>query len=340
MNEYIEVKFRRRGSWMKVTREVAGRGIELDEPDPIVRSVSIGLEGFDEVTRYRMRRLRQIKGWEPGQFKLNVSAEGGVLVLRGVDADALPEGRYSLRVLVEEADARQSRRVTVEHDGFGEHGVDLTLDDRTIVCDDDPADLEIARVLASSSFDGTDAVSWLNDPDRRPTRKACFLNLLASLRVRPGREDALIADIERFFVMSNDRGYARVDRGLLDRLETLALDDDAFYREGAPRSRVHLRLLDAIPDAEKPLFPPDCLVSFRGEGRPSLQTVIAKPPAGLAHTYAEFDLDLGNPLQDIEGFVVHMFELADSKATDHLDLHKALSRTAAAEFLYYRVSRA
>jgi hypothetical protein len=338
MNEYIEVKFRRNGSWLKVKREVPGHGIELDERDPIVRSVSIALDGFDEVTRYRMRRIRQVKGWDPGQFKMRVAAEGGVLVLRGADADALPEGRYSLRVLVEEADADQPRRVTVPHDGFGEHAVELALDDREIVCDDDPVDLEIARVLGASSFEGQDAVSWLNDPQWRPTRKACFLNLLASLRVRPHADAALIADVEQFFWMSNDRGYARVDRSLHERLETLALEDDTFYREGAPRARVHQRLLDAIPDAEKPLFPPDGLVSFRGEGRPSLQTVIARPAVGLAHTYAEFDLDLGNPLQDIEGFIVHMLELADDKPTNHLDLHRVLARTAAREFLYYRIA--
>jgi hypothetical protein len=339
MNEYIEVKFRRNGSWFKVKREVPGCGIELDERDPIVRSVSIGMTGFDEVTRYRMRRICQIKGWDHGQFKLRVAAEGGVLVLRGVDADALPEGRYSLRVLVEEAEAHQSRRVSVRHDGFGEHAVDLVLDDRDVVCDDDPVDLEIARLLATSSFDGQGAVDWLNDAERRPTRKACFLNLLASLRVRPAVQDALIAEVEQFFWMSNDRGYARADRTLYDRLEALALDNDKFYREGTPRSSVHQRLLDAIPEAEKPLFPADCLVSFRGEGRPSLQTVIARPPVGLPHTYAEFDLDLGNPLQDIEGFVVHMFELADDKPTNHLDMRKELAKTAAREFLYYEVTR-
>src|SRR5688572_19214884 len=107
MNEYIEIKFRRHGSWLKVKRERAGRGIELDEPDPIVRSVLIAFSGANDITRFRMRRVRQIKGWPPGQFNLRVSAEGGVLVLRGVDADALPEGRYTVRVRVEEARTSQ-----------------------------------------------------------------------------------------------------------------------------------------------------------------------------------------------------------------------------------------
>ena len=33
------------------------------------------------------------------------------------------------------------------------------------------------------------------------------------------------------------------------------------------------------------------LLSFRGEGGPSLQMVIARPPVGLPYTYAEFELE-------------------------------------------------
>jgi hypothetical protein len=58
----------------------------------------------------------------------------------------------------------------------------------------------------------------------------------------------------------------------------------------------------------------------------------------VAHTDAEFDLDLGNALQDLEGFVVHMIELADGKPTDHLDMRKTLAKTAARVFLYYDIA--
>ena len=68
--------------------------------------------------------------------------------------------------------------------------------------------------------------------------------------------------------------------------------------------------------------------------------VIATPPAGLAHTYAEFDLDLGNALQDIAGFIVHTGELLDGKPTNHLDLRKSLAKTKAKDFLYYTLSAA
>jgi hypothetical protein len=69
-----------------------------------------------------------------------------------------------------------------------------------------------------------------------------------------------------------------------------------------------------------------------------MQVVVAVPPPESPHTYAEFDIDLGNPLQDVLGFFVHMGELVDGKPTNHLDIHKVLSRTKASEFLYYAVA--
>jgi hypothetical protein len=96
-------------------------------------------------------------------------------------------------------------------------------------------------------------------------------------------------------------------------------------------------MLSALPE------PPDVkarfvtLSSFRGEGRPSMQAVVAIPPADLPHTYAEFDLDLGNPLQDVLGFFVHMGELLDGKPTNHLDMRKVLAKAKASDFLYYTV---
>jgi len=41
MNEYIEVMFRRNGKPWRIKRELP-EGIELDEPDPIPRTVSVG----------------------------------------------------------------------------------------------------------------------------------------------------------------------------------------------------------------------------------------------------------------------------------------------------------
>jgi len=108
-----------------------------------------------------------------------------------------------------------------------------------------------------------------------------------------------------------------------------------FYAEGPPTAPIHQRLLDAIPPAEKAGFGP--LLSYRAEGRPSMQIVIAIPPVASAHTYADIDLDLGNPLQDALGVIVHAGELLDGKETNHLDLRKELARGRAVDFLYYTI---
>ena len=218
----------------------------------------------------------------------------------------------------------------------------LATDNREIVVDLAGCDTAIRRVLDTSTSDGQDVVEWLQG-DWRPTRKACLLNVLATLRIRPTVSTPLVQHMQHVFWISNDRLFAKVDRQRPVMLETLALDPKKpFYREGRPKSDVHLKLLDAIPESPevRRLFTPEGLRSFRGEGRPSLQVVIAEPPAGLGHTYAEFDLDLGNPLQDVVGFVIHMGELLDSTITNHLDLRKTLAKSIARQFLYYSIATA
>ena len=120
---------------------------------------------------------------------------------------------------------------------------------------------------------------------------------------------------------------------MLQRVEDLVKDPSKpFFREGPPRAKIHGRLLDSIPEQG---FKE--LLSFRGEGSPSLQMVIAVPPVSSPHTYAEFDIDLGNALQDVLGFVVHAGELLDGKPTNHLELRQKLARTKAGAFLHYKV---
>ena len=335
MNEYIEIQFRRNDKPLRIKRQVPG-GVELDEPDPIQRSVAIGFVPANEITQYRVRRVCQLQGWDPHEFKLRLSVEDGSLVLRGVDQYALPQGRYTLSVNLEEAETRaQSRSVSIDENSHAVSLVDVKTDDRGVKVDLATADPEIRRVLGDSSFDDEDALEWLDD-DWRPTRKACVLNLLASLRVRPTLSAPLIQQVQRFYFAGTERAYARVDRDLLTRLEDLANDPKKpFYREGRPKADIHKRLIESIPPEIQPLFSPDRLLSFRGEGNPSLQFVIAEPPAGYTSTFADIDLDLGNPLQDVAGFIVHMGELAGGKPTNHLDLRKALGKSSAADFLYY-----
>jgi len=337
VNEAIEVQFRRKGKRLRVKRQLPG-GIEFDEPDPLERTVGIEFSGSTEVTRMRMDSIRRIQGWDPGQFKLRMSVEDGSILLRGANEHALPEGRYRIRVQIEEARSPKPQIAMLDHDGRATIVIDVEMDDRSVEIDLAAADAGILDVLGRSQVDGMNAIDWLEDANRRPTRQACLLNLLASLRTRPKLGAPLLPQIHSVFFVANDRIYTKVDRGLLDALQTLA-DDPVrlFFAEGSPRAAIHGRLLTQMPE------PPDvkarfqALTSFRAEGKPSMQVVVAVPPPDLAYTYAELDLDLGNPLQDLVGFFVHMGELLDGKPTNHLDMRKALAKSSAKEFLCYAV---
>src|SRR6266540_28482 len=102
MNESIEVRFQKNSKRLRVKRQLPG-GIEFEEPDPLERTIGIQFTAHNEATRMRMDSIRRIQGWEPGQFKLNISVESGSIFLRGVDKHTLPEGRYRVRLQVEEA---------------------------------------------------------------------------------------------------------------------------------------------------------------------------------------------------------------------------------------------
>jgi hypothetical protein len=338
MDEFIEVSFRRKDRRLRIKRQVPG-GVEFDEPDPVERTVGVQLTARGEATRQRMRRIGQVKGWAPGEFKLTISVEDGNLVLRGVDADALPEGLYALTIEIEDARCRQRKvAIEIEQDSNAQAAFDLDQDNREVIVDLTEADDAIRAVIDASSLDGLPCSDWL-EADKRPTRKACFLNLLASLRSRPLVSNSLIKHVDHAFAVFNDRAFMRVGLELLPAIEALVKDPNRrFYAEGAPTADIHQRLLRDLPE------PPDVkakftkgLLSFRGEGGPSLQMVIARPPVDLPYTYAEFDLDLGNPLQDVLGFVVHMGELFDGKPTNHLDLRRDLAKTSAKRYLYYDI---
>src|SRR5262245_24539140 len=249
MNEFIEVRFKKNGKSLKVRRQVPG-GIEFDEPDPLERTVGISFDARSDATRERMNSIRRVQGWEPGQFKLNVSVEDGSLILRGVNEHSLPEGLYKVRLEIEEATTVGGfQTADVDHDGSAVVDITVEMDDRTVAVDLADCDTSIESVLERSKIDGVDGVDWLEDSSRRPTRQACLLNLLASLRTRPSSTQSLITLVHDVFLVANDRIYAKVDRTLLDRLNELVLDPNKpFFAEGKPHAPIHGRLLSAIPE--------------------------------------------------------------------------------------------
>src|SRR5690606_14631835 len=121
-----------------------------------------------------------------------------------------PEGRYRLSVRVDGAKARvRNPVVTIDEDGYGEAVVDIETDDRSVAVQLPPTDPRIELVLTTSLLDGLDGIAWLGSNDVRPTRKACLLNLLASLRVRPKASAPLIDHVHHVFWATDDRIYAR-----------------------------------------------------------------------------------------------------------------------------------
>ena len=338
MNEFIEIEFKKpNGQRLRVKRQLNG-GIEFDEPDPIERTVGIQINARGDATKERMKRIEKVKGWGPGGFRLLPTVEDGNIVLRGVDQDALPEGLYAVRVQMEEAKTKAiSPNADVKHDGHDLVTFEVHRDERDVTVDLSAVDADISRVLGASTVEGEAVPAWLASPDPRPARKACLLNLLASLRVAPGKADPMLGDVLEILSVFNDRIYVKVGSGLKNRIDSLVKDPKKpFFAEGPPTAKIHQKLLEVIPAAESGRFKD--LLSFRGEGRPSLQMVIAVPAVGLPHTYAEFDLDLANPLQDIVGFLFHVGELLDGKETNHMDLRKKLAEGKAGEFLYYKVA--
>src|SRR5918996_1459837 len=235
MNEYIEIRFFKNGKRLKVKRQVSG-GLEFDERDPIERTVGIGFTHRNEATRLRLDNIRRIQGWPPGQFDLKMSVEDGSIILRGVNPHALPEGFYKVRVQIEEVkNAGGWASANVPHDESAVVDIDLTMDERSVTVDLATCDELVGSVLAQSTVEGMNGTAWVEDDSRRATRRACLLNLLASLRVRPRLGDPLLGRVDHVFRVANDRIYARVDKAFLQTLKDLAKDDSKpFYEEGTP----------------------------------------------------------------------------------------------------------
>ena len=147
MNEFIEVRFRKNGRRLRVRRQLTG-GIEFDEPDPLERTVGLEFSARSEATRVRMQSIGRIQGWEPGQFKLNMSVEDGSILLRGVNPHALPEGLYRIRLQIEEAKTPKAYTADVDHDGSATIDVDVELDARDVAVDLTGADQRVARVAS------------------------------------------------------------------------------------------------------------------------------------------------------------------------------------------------
>jgi hypothetical protein len=165
-----------------------------------------------------------------------------------------------------------------------------------------------------------------------------MLNVLAKMRSPQGKARAVLSrELRSIFWADVDRTYCVADPGLTKALEALVKSGE-WVREGVPKARVHEQVVTVARQLglEAPNEPMS-LISYRQGGRNSLQIVVATPGHGGA-AYIDADIDLGNPLWDLEGLIVHVGELLDPGRTDHLSLHKALDKNAeTSDFVYYDV---
>jgi hypothetical protein len=344
MNERIIIRLTEDGKHLPIN-SLTSEGVMLrNETDATPRGLLFEFDQDSPVTEFRMRRVRMLHGWHPHVFKLNLQVFDGNLVVTGVDQRSLPAGRYWFRLRIADLNLPQERiRVEVPEDGDAEKDIKVKKDKRDVrlTAAVTAFDGDIKRVVEAqaSRLDGQAAADWLTSRPPRPRRKACLLNLLAKLRTAPTASDHLLRNVHHVFFADVDRIYARVDRELFTRLETLARDPSKpFFDEGSPASAGHRRLLDRIARIEDNIGQYK-LRSFRQEGKNSMQAVVAVPKDDPTRNhYADLDIDLGNPLEDIRGFVIHMGELINPGKTDHLALREKLGKNkTVAPFLFYEV---
>jgi len=206
-------------------------------------------------------------------------------------------------------------------------------------------DPQIRNLVASpkSVIDGMPAADWLQRDNVDAQRKACVLNLLAKLRCVPSPDNPVIAQIDHIVALQLERMYVRIAPALADD-SSLLLQGDVFDDRQAPTSPTHQLLVKWIKTKLPPLPETATYVlrSFRQAiTHDSMQIVVAKPSDQPdAGRYADIDIDLGNPLVDVVGFLTHIKELIenDGEVTDHFTVHKDFVKDATLrQFLYYEV---
>ncbi len=351
MNEAVVIRLVTGGNVAPI-HSLTQDGLLLEsDGDSWPRPVSIEFYPEAEITRIRMRWLRERYGWDAVRW--NVSVADGNLVIAGIVADGLPAGFYRLRLRV--AELRLPERLTAVEVKEGKTtNLDLALrEDRrrlALTCAPAQFDPAVRRVIDApgSRLDGHPVPEWLCDPTVNIERKACLLNLLAKLRAVPTPDAPLIEHVTSVFFTAFERVYVSVAHDFYDRLVALAGDNrQSFYYEGEPVSACHRRLIDEVIEAKLEPAPARFeLESFREQGTTCMQAVVAVPvaPAAEGQTgacYADLDVDLGNPLQDVEGLLIHCGELLNAFGlTDHLGLHAGLATQPAGRFLYYDVTTA
>jgi len=349
MNESILLRFESEGRPLRVVEFGVEQGIVFDRhPDASPLNLAIGLQPlFPQLLEPVQRR----HDWRNKEFLLAAAIHDGGLRFSGHkgDPEGLPQGVYDLTVEIESFRFRDAdQRITLRDGKQTEVTVHEEPDRRRIVLRDNFDPLTQGIVANPESVvDGQPLLDWLKNPIPRASRKACLLNVAAKLRIPPaagaGLTTPLTTAFKYMYFADVDRVYAAADAGLDARLKDLVARK-LWVKEGRPNAPIHLRLLDSLQRLKDPIPAEEArqftLTSYRQGGRNCLQIVTATPPAGSPrpHVYTDVDIDLGNPLWDLQGLIVHVGELLDPGRTDHLALHRSLYKGEAADFKFYDIA--
>lgn len=194
----------------------------------------------------------------------------------------------------------------------------------------------IRRILAASTIEGHSADAWLADDGIALVRKACLLNILAALCATPSPTSPLSDAVDSVFAGEAERIYVTMRSTVRHTLDALVAEPSfPFYLDLGQPLPMHRAILSSaaahgLQDAT--------LRSYRAEGSPSLQIVLADSP--FEHTVADIDLDLYCPDQDVVSLISHTIEEVlpgeiHSEVTDHLAMRAILAKGPAAPFLCY-----
>ena len=124
MNERILIGFKRNDEIASVTgfsAEPKVGGVILDgETSAFARGFGLTLTPANAVTKEKVFRVQQRMDWlKTRDFRLHVSRQGRRVQVEGVDAEALPAGRYDIDFMLSGVDFKKSelRNVQVPEGG-------------------------------------------------------------------------------------------------------------------------------------------------------------------------------------------------------------------------------
>lgn len=346
MDEKIFLRFENDGKPMKVQSFSAGEGITFDKPkDASPLNFAFGLQSL---LPGRLDPVRLRHDWRNKEFNLDLTLQDGGLLLSGFhgDREGLPFGAYDVTVEVESYRFKNSQqRVILKRGAQADLVMNAEPDSRHVELLGN-FDAATATLVDASSVDGQKLKDWLGSPVPREPRKACLLNILTKLAAPPMpgvRKKSLTSRFASLHFADVDRVYASADPALKNDLDGF-VKKDGWVFEGSPKASIHKKVVtDAVkrfPALKGKTITDFDLFSYRQGGRNCLQIVIAAPKFSHPAVFTDVDIDLGNPLWDLEGVLIHLGELLDSGRTDHFDLHDKLNRGDTRDFVFYRIGTA